>query len=65
MKYYYDSENVTFKTHNEYIRITRTFRFNITYNFGKMNLQVKKANRGINNNDKKSSRNGQKVESDQ
>lgn len=33
----------------------RTLRFNVTYNFGKMGLEVKKAKRGIQNDDVKSS----------
>ena len=53
-KYIFESNDITFFTRNEYIQLAQTVRFNITYNFGKMDLQVKKARRGIQNDDLKS-----------
>jgi outer membrane receptor protein involved in Fe transport len=52
-KYIFESGDITFFTRNEYIQLAQTVRFNITYNFGKMDLQVKKARRGIQNDDLK------------
>jgi hypothetical protein len=52
-KYTSESKDITFSTHNVSTELTRTVRFNLTYNFGKMDLQVKKANRGIDNDDVK------------
>lgn len=53
-KYIYDSKDITFLTHNVYTQLTQMVRFNLTFNFGKMDLQVKKAHRGIQNDDVKS-----------
>jgi outer membrane receptor protein involved in Fe transport len=52
--YVFDSEDITFKSHNVSSFLAQTLRFNVTYNFGKMDLQVKKARRGIQNDDVKS-----------
>jgi outer membrane receptor protein involved in Fe transport len=52
--YVYDSEDITFTSHNVYSYQAQTLRFSVTYNFGKMDLQVKKARRGIQNDDVKS-----------
>jgi outer membrane receptor protein involved in Fe transport len=49
-----DSEDITFASHNEYSYLAQQLRFSVTYNFGKMDLQVKKARRGIQNDDVKS-----------
>ncbi|MDP4210114.1 MAG: TonB-dependent receptor [Bacteroidota bacterium] len=53
-KYTYDSKDATFYVHNETSYLAQTVRFSVTYNFGKMNLNVKKARRGIQNDDVKS-----------
>jgi outer membrane receptor protein involved in Fe transport len=53
-KYTSESKDITFYSHNDYSYPAQNVRFNITYNFGKMNLQVKKARRGIQNDDIKS-----------
>lgn len=53
-KYTNESKDITFFSHSESSQLARTVRFSMTYNFGKMNLQVKKARRGINNDDVKS-----------
>jgi hypothetical protein len=53
-KYTYDSKDITFFTHNVYTQLAQVVRFNLTFNFGKMDLQVKKAQRGIRNDDVKS-----------
>jgi len=39
---------------NEYTNLAQNVRFNVTFNFGKMDLQVKKARRSIQNDDVKS-----------
>jgi hypothetical protein len=57
--YVYDSEDITFSTHNVYSYLAQNLRFSITYNFGKMDLQVKKARRGIQNDDVKGGGNTQ------
>jgi outer membrane receptor protein involved in Fe transport len=57
--YVYDSEDITFATHNVYSYLAQNLRFSITYNFGKMDLQVKKARRGIQNDDVKGGGNTQ------
>jgi outer membrane receptor protein involved in Fe transport len=53
-KYIFDSKDITFFTHNVYTQLAQMVRFNVTFNFGKMDLQVKKAQRGIQNDDVKS-----------
>jgi outer membrane receptor protein involved in Fe transport len=58
-KYIYDSKDVTFFTHNVYTQLAQMVRFNLTFNFGKMDLQVKKAQRGIQNDDVKSGGKGE------
>lgn len=52
-KYIFESSDITFFSRNEYIQLAQTVRFSVTYNFGKMDLQVKKARRGIQNDDVK------------
>jgi len=62
-KWIFESKDITFFTRNEYIQLAQTVRFNVTYNFGKVDLQVKKARRGIQNDDVKnggSSQGGEK-----
>lgn len=44
----------TFYSKYEYRNWGRSFRISVSYRFGKMNVQVKKARRGINNDDVKS-----------
>ena len=53
IKYISESRDITFFSHNVNTQLARTVRFNVTYNFGKMDLQVKKASRGIQNDDVK------------
>lgn len=53
-KYSYEMKDASFYSNSEYSQLARSFRFNLTYNFGKMDLQVKKARRGIQNDDVKS-----------
>ncbi|MDP4273271.1 MAG: TonB-dependent receptor [Bacteroidota bacterium] len=53
-KFTFESKDQTFYVQSKTTRLAQTFRFNITYNFGKMNLEVKKARRGIQNDDLKS-----------
>ena len=53
-KYSGEMEDMTFHSFNESSYITQNLRFSLTFNFGKMQLQVKKASRGINNDDLKS-----------
>ena len=58
-KYTYDSKDVTFFTRNVYTQLAQMVRFNLTFNFGKMDLQVKKVQRGIQNDDVKEGGNNQ------
>ena len=51
--YNFEFNDPTFSSHSVNRYLTRTFRLSLTYNFGKMDLQVKKARRGINNDDLK------------
>lgn len=51
--YRYETADNTFTQKNNYTYITRNLRFSLTWNFGQMGLQVKKARRGINNDDLK------------
>lgn len=53
-KHSYERKDVNFYSHSEYSYLSQTVRFNVTFNFGKMDLQVKKARRGIQNDDVKS-----------
>jgi len=53
-KYTSESKDITFSSHNVSTQLAQMIRFNITFNFGKMDLQVKKAQRGIQNDDVKS-----------
>lgn len=57
--YIYNLKDPTFYTHNVYTDLSRMARFSVTFNFGKMDLQVKKAQRGIQNDDVKSGGNNQ------
>jgi outer membrane receptor protein involved in Fe transport len=53
-KYTSESKDITFSSRNVYTQLAQMVRFNLTFNFGKMDLQVKKAQRGIQNDDVKS-----------
>jgi len=53
-KYISESKDITFHSRNVYTQLAQMVRFNLTFNFGKMDLQVKKAQRGIKNDDVKS-----------
>ena len=53
-KYSYSSGDITFSSHMESSYPAQNLRLSLSYNFGKMALQVKKARRGINNDDLKS-----------
>lgn len=53
-KYTYERKDPTFLSRYEYTNLAQTVRFNVTYNFGQMDLQVKKARRSIQNDDLKS-----------
>jgi outer membrane receptor for ferrienterochelin and colicin len=52
--YDYENHDATFTSRSEYSYLARNFRISLTYNFGKMDFQVKKAQRGIQNDDLKS-----------
>jgi len=58
-KYKFESNDMTFSSHSESIQLAQTVRLSLTYNFGQMNLEVKKARRGIRNDDVKSGGNSQ------
>lgn len=47
-------EDESFYSKSTYRNRARSIRFSVSYRFGKMNIQVKKAKRGINNDDVKS-----------
>jgi outer membrane receptor protein involved in Fe transport len=53
-KYTYKSEDATFLSNYEYTYLAQNVRLSVTYNFGKMDFQVKKVRRGIKNDDLKS-----------
>jgi len=53
-KYSGEYGDITFHSSNETVYSARSLRFSLTWNFGKMDLQVKKASRGIQNDDLKS-----------
>jgi outer membrane receptor protein involved in Fe transport len=53
-KYSFESMDPTFYTYNETTTRIQNFRFGVTYNFGSMNMNVKKARRSIQNDDVKS-----------
>ncbi len=53
-KYTSESSDITFTSHFENFQLARTIRLSATFNFGKLDTQVKKARRGINNDDVKS-----------
>jgi outer membrane receptor protein involved in Fe transport len=53
-KYISDYSSIDFKMHSESIRQSRSLRVSLSYNFGKMDYSVKKARRGIQNDDMKS-----------
>jgi outer membrane receptor protein involved in Fe transport len=61
-RYTSESQDITFFSHNMSAQLAQTIRFNVTYNFGKMDLQVKKAQRGIQNDDVKSGNSSQEGE---
>jgi outer membrane receptor protein involved in Fe transport len=52
--YSYESKDITFSSAYKYIYRAQNFRFSLSFNFGKMDTKVKKARRGIQNNDLKS-----------
>jgi outer membrane receptor protein involved in Fe transport len=54
-----ESKDMTFSSLSKYTYRSQNIRFNLTYNFGKMDLQVKKARRGIQNDDLKGGGNTQ------
>jgi hypothetical protein len=56
-KYTYNFKDITYTSHSETMILSRTIRLNLTYNFGKMDFQVKKASRSIQNEDLKNSSN--------
>ena len=58
-KYTNESKDITFNSHVENSYRAQNVRISITYNFGKLDLQVKKARRGISNDDLKSGGNSQ------
>ena len=58
-KYSNGSGDITFSSHSESSYPAQNLRLSLSYNFGKMALQVKKARRGINNDDLKSGGNSQ------
>jgi outer membrane receptor protein involved in Fe transport len=58
-KYTAESGDITFSSHIENSYPAQNFRLSVSYNFGKMALQVKKARRGINNDDLKGGGNSQ------
>jgi len=49
-----EMKDKTFYTQNEYSYLAQNLRLSVTYNFGKMDFQIKKARRGIKNDDLKS-----------
>jgi len=53
-KYSYEYLSSDFKMKSEYLYPARSLRVNLSYNFGKMDISVKKARRGISNDDMKS-----------
>ena len=53
-KYTNESKDITFNSHTENSYPAQNVRLSVAYNFGKMELQVKKARRGIRNDDVKS-----------
>lgn len=57
-KYESNSKGEGYTSHSEGYYYTRTARIGISYNFGKMDVSVKKAKRGISNDDVKSSGGG-------
>lgn len=54
-------EDITFWSHNEVSQLAQIARLNLTYNFGQMQSEVKKAKRGIKNDDLKQSENNQET----
>jgi hypothetical protein len=53
-KYISEMNDITFHSRTENSYPAQNVRLSLMYNFGKMNLQVKKARRGIRNDDVKS-----------
>lgn len=52
--YEWSTNDRYYTNHGEYNFSVRSLRFNVSYNFGKSNTEVKKAKRGISNDDVKS-----------
>ncbi len=53
IKFTSDLADVTFTERQEFRQVMRTFNFGVTWNFGKANVQVKRAQRRISNDDVK------------
>ena len=51
--YKFDYDDPTYTMHSENYRFGQTVRLSVTWRFGKMNTQVKKARRGITNDDQR------------
>ncbi len=51
--YIYDIKGNGYEAHNEGFSYARMLRLSVSYNFGKMDISVKKAKRGISNDDRK------------
>jgi len=60
-QYITKKNDITFWTQNEVSQLARIVRFNLTYNFGQMKSEVKKAKRGIKNDDLKPNDNNQEA----
>ncbi|BDX38860.1 TonB-dependent receptor [Tenuifilaceae bacterium CYCD] len=58
MKYTYTVEGVSYRQESEMYRSGRNFGIYISYRFGEMNTQLKKTQRGINNDDVKKGESG-------
>jgi outer membrane receptor protein involved in Fe transport len=59
-KIYYktDIDDPLYAMHSENYRLGRTLRLSVTWRFGKMNTQIKKARRGISNDDQREGEGG-------
>ena len=53
-KYISNYSSSDFKSHSEYLYQSRSLRVSLSYNFGKMDIPVRKARHGISSNDIKS-----------
>ena len=59
IKFWSETEDDTFKSRSENYNWGQNFRLAVVYRFGKMNTQVKKARRGITNDDQRGGEGGQ------